>query len=374
MSFPTEQFLIVEGGAEAASRAAGLLREAGFKTRLFPIGTAGPETSHPPPLPFCRRVLESIQEGIWVSDEEDVVRYANAGFERITGFGRDEIVGRKLFDGLTPGAPDELRARYLAAKESLSPACYETRARTRDGRESRQSGWLVPILEGGRFAGMIATARDITSRVRAEDELKKSLESQEILMQEIQHRVKNSLNVVSSILRIEKDGLADEKAQAVFADAIARIRSISGVYEHLARSDDHSSVAFDLYVRDIVDSVFASESVGAGVVLRSELAPARLDAKRAVPLGLILNELLTNALKYAYPSGGPGEIRVALEAEGGFLALRVEDDGAGFAPGFDLAASPGLGMTLVRMLSEQVGGELEVLGGKGTRVGVRLAL
>jgi len=221
---------------------------------------------------------------------------------------------------------------------------------------------------------MVGTARDVTASAQAEEGLRRTVESQELRMQEIQHRVKNSLNVVSSILRIEKDGLADEKAQAVFADAITRIRSIAAVYEHLARSDDHTSVAFDLYVRDIVDSVFASESVGAGIALRSELEPARLDAKRAVPLGLILNELLTNALKYAYPSGGPGEIRVALAAEDGFLSLRVEDDGAGFAPGFDPASSTGMGMTLVRMLSEQVGGELEVEGRRGTRISVRLPL
>lgn len=369
-----EHILIVEGGAEEASRAAELLREAGLKARLAPKEADEIEVSRLPPLSLCRRVLESIQEGIWVSDEDDVIRYANAGLERITGCGRDEIVGRKPFDCSVQGAPDELRGRYLAAKESLSPACYEISARARDGRESRQSGWLVPILEGGRFAGMIATARDITSRVRAEDELKKALKSQEILMREIQHRVKNSLNVVSSILRIEKDGLADEKAQAVFADAIFRIRSIAAVYEHLARSDDHARVAFDLYVRDIVDSVFAGESVDSGIVLRTELSGARIDTKRAVPLGLILNELLTNALKYAYPSGGPGEVRVKLAEKDGILTLSVEDDGAGFAPGFDLAASQGLGMTLVRMLSEQVGGELEVSGGKGTRIGVRLSL
>ena len=369
MSVQQEHLLILEGDGKDAGEAIERLKSAGYRVRA-----AGTSAATAAPLPLCRDILESVQEGVWVSDADDVVRYANRGMESLTGLCRAEIAGKSLFAAFDGGWAEELRPKYLKVKESLVPARYEVRARLAGGREGRLGGWLTPLLEGGRFAGMVGTARDVTASAQAEEGLRRTVESQELRMQEIQHRVKNSLNVVSSILRIEKDGLADEKAQAVFADAITRIRSIAAVYEHLARSDDHTSVAFDLYVRDIVDSVFASESVGAGIALRSELEPARLDAKRAVPLGLILNELLTNALKYAYPSGGPGEIRVALAAEDGFLSLRVEDDGAGFAPGFDPASSTGMGMTLVRMLSEQVGGELEVEGRRGTRISVRLPL
>jgi two-component sensor histidine kinase len=213
-------------------------------------------------------------------------------------------------------------------------------------------------------------ARSI-ERKRTEEALRDLVRQKEILMKELQHRVKNSLAIVSSLLGLEMDDLADAKSRAVFVNARSRIRSIGSLYERLYLASDIDNVDLGAYIRELAESLFKTFAPG-NVRLTTRLDEVRLDTKRAAPLGLILNELVTNALKYAYPGGAKGEVCVGLEKSADTVTLSVADDGVGLPDGFDPETSGGMGTSLVRMLAGEIDGTLSYEGRKGTRVSIRL--
>jgi two-component sensor histidine kinase len=212
--------------------------------------------------------------------------------------------------------------------------------------------------------------------VAAEAALRDSVKQKGILMKELQHRVKNSLAVVSGLLGLGSETLTDERAGGILTETRSRIRSIAALYEQLYGTEAPESV--DLYhdFQRLIESFFKTYVRGArDIRLKTSLAEVRLDTKRAVPLGLILNELVTNSLKYAYPGEENGELRIDLERGGDMVVLGVPDDGPGPPSGFGLKTSGGMGLSRVRMLAQEYGGELSCsAGAKGTRVLIRLKL
>jgi len=197
----------------------------------------------------------------------------------------------------------------------------------------------------------------------------------ETLLRELQHRVKNNLNVVSSLIDLKAMELPEGAMREIFTETRNRVQSISAVYERLYLSEDLETVELGAYIRDLADIIFHAYEIGEGKVRLSVAAErAKLETKRAVPLGLILNELVSNALKYAYPGDARGELRIALSREGGRIELSVSDDGVGLPSGFDPDSDGNMGMQLVRMLSEELGAELRVTNGKGLTVRLGFSL
>jgi PAS domain S-box-containing protein len=211
-----------------------------------------------------------------------------------------------------------------------------------------------------KLAGTIAQKR------RAEEELSKSVREKEILLKELQHRVKNSLNIVSSLLRLNMAELEDQRSARVFQEAIDRVKCVSTIYEKLSESASVGSVDLSRYLSDLV-ALLRSGYATKVESLRIDVDIARLecDLKRAVSLGLILNELLTNAIKYAYSPGEDGEIRVRLKGGTPDWELSVSDDGPGLPSGFDAKDVASLGLRLAGLLAQDVDGSLEFSGGKG---------
>jgi two-component sensor histidine kinase len=204
----------------------------------------------------------------------------------------------------------------------------------------------------------------------AEAELRLMIERKVELMKELQHRVKNGLNLASSLLRLQMDEVEEGPARKAMHDAVSRLRAMAAIYEKLSRSEDLKSVDLGIYLEELAEAVFhAFVPEASRLRLSARAVELRLDSSRAVYLGLILTELLTNAVKYAYPTG-EGEIVVSLEREGAGARLRVSDTGQGFPPGFDPEASKSLGLSLVRMLASQIGAELDVEGSGGVSVTV----
>jgi PAS domain S-box-containing protein len=197
----------------------------------------------------------------------------------------------------------------------------------------------------------------------------------EILLKELQHRVKNSLTVVSSLLGLEKEKLTDPHCLEVFVKTRARIRSMSAIYEKLYLSADLENVELAPYIVDLAETLLGAYELKSGDVrIRTHLDDVRIDTKRALPLGLILNELITNALKYAYPAGSQGEIRIDLKKTDGMIELSVADDGAGWPPDFDPQTTDSMGWNLIRLLAGQIDGEISASGKAGSRVTLRLKL
>ena len=179
--------------------------------------------------------------------------------------------------------------------------------------------------------------------------------------------MKNNLQVISSLLQLQSDGLAEPRLQTLFREAQDRVRAMAQVHESLYRSGDLAAVNFGAQVVELAGNLLRSYSTGgAPVRLETETQPLEIDIDVAVPLSLIVNELVTNAFKYAFSNGRGGVLRVIFrECEDGALFLSIGDDGPGLPATFDLEHSTSLGLKVVRTLSAQIGGRLEILRDQG---------
>jgi PAS domain S-box-containing protein len=234
--------------------------------------------------------------------------------------------------------------------------------------------WLstskVPLRNvKGEIIGLAGIGHDITELKNLEKSLQKTAEQKTMLMKELQHRVKNSLSIVSSLLNLEIDSLTDEAARVIFRETLGRIDAISAVYERLYLSESLDSVDIRAYIGYLAEAI--SKTIASRTVrISSRSSDLQLDANHALPLGLILNELLTNAIKYAYPPGAEGEIRIVLEAADGKIRLSVADDGIGLPEGFDPMTAESMGMSLVTMLAKQLGGAIQAESKRGAQISV----
>jgi two-component sensor histidine kinase len=227
----------------------------------------------------------------------------------------------------------------------------------------------------GNITGFQGGTRDITERRRTEGELRRLLIEKDILLKELQHRVKNNLKVISGLLAFESDRIRENHNGEIFRNAISRIESMAVIYESLYLSDNIAEVELHSYIKYLADSIFSTYNIQAHKInLTTSLDEVNLDLKRSVPLGLVLNELISNSLKYAYPYETGGNILVALSKEGTKVTLKVEDNGAGFPDDFNISSGGSMGFRLVKMLTDQIGGELDINHRAGARVSVSFML
>jgi two-component sensor histidine kinase len=196
---------------------------------------------------------------------------------------------------------------------------------------------------------------------RFQDQIARALEEKEVLLKEIHHRVKNNLQVISSLLALQSEALADPRARDLLADSQNRVRAMAMIHEKLYQSPDLARVQFDEYVSSLAASLVRSHAHTDGAPeLRTELDPVSLSINAAVPCGLILNELVSNALKHAFRDGRRGWIQVRLKIEPRGYSLTVADNGTGLPLGVDGGPSGSLGLQLVDMLARQLKATLTV--------------
>jgi PAS domain S-box-containing protein len=225
---------------------------------------------------------------------------------------------------------------------------------------------------------VIGMLEDITERKHAEaqlrtgeERLKATLHEKEVLLKEIHHRVKNNLQIIASLLSLQSDQLKDPADLVLFEDTQNRVKSMALIHESLYRTGDLARFNFAHYIGCLRTDLFQSYTGGASHIrLHTELDELTLDVDTAVPCGLILNELLTNALKYAFPYGRPGDIHIVLRAEAGHVMLSVGDTGVGFPADLDFRHTESLGLQLVSMLTEQLRGTITLTREPGTAFAV----
>jgi two-component sensor histidine kinase len=201
----------------------------------------------------------------------------------------------------------------------------------------------------------------VSERQKAEAAVLSSLREKEALLREIHHRVKNNLAVVCSLLYLQSTRTEDAATQRILQESQDRVRSMALVHESLYRSDNLAEVNFGEYAQNLIASLFrAYGPAAARLTVQTNIAPVRLTIERAVPLGLVLNELMTNALKHAFPGERTGVVRAALRQEGDELCLCVTDNGVGLPAGFDAEQVPSLGLRLIQILARQLDGQFRI--------------
>jgi two-component sensor histidine kinase len=186
-----------------------------------------------------------------------------------------------------------------------------------------------------------------------------ALNERAVLFQEIHHRVKNNLQIIASLLSMQARLVKHRETVDKLKDTEHRVKSMALIHEQLYNQKDIGSVDFADYIQRLAPRLLSSYERADPVSLRLDLEPTKLTLDRSIPCGLILNELITNALKYAYPKG-KGEIVVSLSSDAGDVKMTVSDSGAGLPVDFDWRKSKSLGMTIVQALTKQLNGKLEV--------------
>jgi PAS domain S-box-containing protein len=268
--------------------------------------------------------------------------------------------------------PQDLQ-RVLAEVEDLIRDGYHTseyRFQHKDGdyRWMRDETRLVHDAEGQPIE-VIGSWIDITERKQAEEQIRASLQEKEVLLKEIHHRVKNNLQVVSSLLSLQSKEVQDAASLEVLRESQNRVKSMALIHEKLYQSQDLSQVNFADYVRDLTTHLFRTYRANAGVVTLRVIVSdeVRLGVDTAIPCGLIVNELVSNALKHAFPGGRAGEVRVELDRdERNELVLAVSDNGVSFPADMDFRTTGSLGLKLVATLVDQLKGSIQLDRSKGT--------
>jgi two-component sensor histidine kinase len=233
----------------------------------------------------------------------------------------------------------------------------------------------VKVADIGGQKVVIAIARDITERKQMEEQLRRALREKETLLREIHHRVKNNMQIISSLLKLQMRNAADEQTRAMFRESQNRILSMAMIHEKLYQSEGLHRIDLKDYIDDLAREVVISfGEMVAGIVLKTDIEEITLGLDTAIPCGLIIIELLSNALKHAFPPHrGEGEIFIGLRPEGqGWLGLTVRDNGAGLPADMEINALKSLGLRLVADLARyQLGGDLNISRDNGTAIYVR---
>jgi PAS domain S-box-containing protein len=292
---------------------------------------------------------------------------------RILGYEYGELTGKNWFETcLPPGNRDEVFEIFKQLMEGKIEAVeyYENPVLTRTGEE-RLIAWHNANLgnEHGDIVGTLSSGQDITEQKQAENELKNSLKEKELLVKEIHHRVKNNMAVISSLLNLQAEKFEEPSVLNAFRDSRHRIRSMALVHEKLYQAKDLSKIEFSQYIKELSQQVSRSnEFQGARISVKVKADNIKLGIDAAIPCGLIINELLTNAFKYAFPIDRTGKIHIHMKVvENKFYELIISDNGVGLPGHIDVQNPSTFGLNLVYLLTQQLEGKVEAQREKGTR-------
>ncbi|HYL36585.1 MAG TPA: histidine kinase dimerization/phosphoacceptor domain -containing protein [Bryobacteraceae bacterium] len=320
------------------------------------------------------RILDLADDAIISIDEAQRVILFNQGAEKTFGYTAAEVSGQPLELLL----PERLAAAHRRHVEEFAASPIVARrmgerqeilARRKDGTEFPAEASISKVQVEGQVMFTVIL-RDVTERVLNEERIRASLREKEALLKEVHHRVKNNLQVVSSLLGLQSRLLTDPQTRKMFQESQNRIHSMALLHESLYQSRSLSQINFPEYIRQLAAHLFDSYGVAADRIhLRTDLGSLSLHLDAAMPCGLIINELLSNSLKYAFPDGRKGEIRIELrEHSDGTARLLVADNGIGLKADVDWVNTRSLGLRLVRTLAQQLGATIEVNSTAGMEV------
>ena len=359
-------------------------------------------------MEFSERLLNSSIDGIFAFDKNCNYTLWNPGMESMTGINKTQAIGRLAFDVL-PFLSEigEDKYFYETLKGHSSIAKDRWFYVPENDREGYFEAYYSPIFDLKKnIVGGIAIIRDSTQRKfaledleRAKEELEKrviertaaltnvnedlrneiserkkaqekinaTLQEKLVLLREIHHRVKNNLQVISSLLNLQSGYIEDKKSLEIFRESQNRIRSMALIHEKLYQSKDLNRIEFSEYINSLTKDLFNSYNIDSRKIsLKTDFKGIFLEIDTAILCGLIINELISNSLKHAFPEGKNGEVFISLHSEGKKHTLIFRDNGVGFPEGMDFRKSDSLGLKLVTTITEQLGGEIILNTGEQT--------
>ena len=307
------------------------------------------------------------------TDVRGTITYVNEKFCQISGYSEQELIGQnhRLLNSGTH--PTEFFTAMFHTIAKGKTWCGEICNRAKDGSLYWVLTTIVPFLDSNRKPTQyIAIRSDITERMSANNKLKQALSEKEMLLKEVYHRVKNNLQVVSSLINLQARNVKNEAAADLLKQSADRIKAMALLHEKLYQSKDLAKIDFNTYIHSLVDHLLFSYGAHLGKIkLSMKIDEVFLDVDTAIPCGLIINELLTNALKHAFPDDRHGEIGITFTQDQGECILVITDNGIGFATGPDFNKTASLGLKLVATLTNQLTGQMTLDQSGGSTVTIR---
>ncbi len=313
---------------------------------------------------FTRNIIESSIDMIIAVDKENRVTEFNKAAVYQFGYTLDEILGEDV--SILYATPKEhARVHDSVTKKGIFTGEILNKKKGGETFLSLLSSSIIKDPKGGS-QGSMGVSRDITERKKIEQQIKDSLKEKEVLLQEVHHRVKNNLQVISSILSLQSNYVKDEKTLEILDESQNRIKSMSYIHETLYQTTDFASIEFSNYLNTLASNLIHSYSYSTGIIsLIPDYDEIYLTIDQAIPCGLIVNELVSNAMKYAFGEGA-GKIFLSIKEKKGKISLRVADNGIGLPKDFKYEESDSLGMQLVYSLIDQLDASVELSAENGT--------
>ncbi len=317
--------------------------------------------------------LASAGDAVLVTNAEGQITFMNQVAEELTGWTFNQALTKpveeifNIVDEKTRLAVESPVAKVLRDGMIVGLADHNILVK-KDGTVIPVDNSGAPIRgKDGKIVGIVLVFRNITDRKQAEDRIKSLLAEKELLLREVHHRIKNNMNVIRSLLTLQSRTLeGNPSAVAALHDASSRVQSMMVLYDRLYRSSEFRGITAEAYLGPLIDEIVANFPNKGSVIVETQIDDLLLDAKTASPVGMILNELLTNAMKYAFQGRDHGEIFVSVSAQDNHVTFLVRDNGIGTPESIDIANSTGFGLHLVNMLTEQLEGTLRLERGKGS--------
>jgi len=319
---------------------------------------------------LIRTLLETSSDHIYFKDLDSRFIMNSRAHARFMGFEDPSLlVGKTDFDFFTEAhARQAYDDEQAIIRTGVAMKKEETNIKPQ-GPDTWVLTEKMPLRDsGGNIVGTFGISRDITERKLNEERIKNLLDEKELILKEVHHRIKNNMSVIHSLLSLQAASVTEPVAAKALKDAEGRIESMMVLYEMLYQSSEFSTVPANEYLDSLIDRMLANSVNREFVTVRKNMEAFDLDIKKTQTLGIIINELISNILKYAFDGRREGTIALSGRCDGSHIAITVEDDGVGMPANIDFRNSTGFGLTLVGALTDQLKGAIRIERGNGTKV------
>jgi PAS domain S-box-containing protein len=315
-----------------------------------------------------RHVLDNTRDVIYEMNlDSGKFEYISPTVKNQLGYSHNELYGegiKYLLALIHPEDREKIRSinrKYEENNIEEAEKEFECRMKTKNGDYIWVSNKHSIVRNAaGKSPTIVGNVRDITQRKKSEEKLNHMLAEKVTLLEEIHHRVKNNLAIISGLLELQKEGL-DSEVKGIFEESQSRIQSMALVHERLYKSEKLSEISMKEYISELTDAIKTTHEVDSqDITIKKEIEEIYLDLEKVIPVGLILNELITNAFKHAFSNGNEDVIKILLKKTGANLTIMVADNGKGLPADFEIHSSKTLGMSLVSILTKQIEGDLKV--------------
>jgi len=317
-------------------------------------------------------VTDNMLNVVGQIDAEGTFQYISPSIKTILGYDPQEILGESVFKFINLTHPDDqinVSSTFMEANISYLPGEVQHRFRRADGSYIWVESLGNPLFnEKNQYNGVVFSMTDINSLKAAEENLTTSLEEKELLLRELHHRVKNNMQIISSLLSLQSLHIKDKRDLKIFESSQNRVKTMALIHEELYSSQDFSHINLSDYIRNLTKELLTSYIGDPGrVQLTVNVEDINMELETAIPLGLLINEIVANSVNHAFPHGQTGEIIVDLKRDGDSFILKMSDDGIGIPPNIDFEKAETLGFQLVNNLVNQLDGEIKMHTNNGAK-------